>query len=280
MTPPALRAAVFVDAGHVIAHLGQLLHRTTERAALAVDHEALASVLRAHVAQHGGAEILRTYWYDAPPPGGDAHAELPALPGITIRFGQLVGGRQKRVDAMLVADMVRLAWTGAVAAAYLVAQDDDLLPAVASAKDAGARVVLVELAASSRSHLRAEADAALLVPLEALRDTVRLRAAPPASPGALTDPATTAYAVAREFAARWLLDADQTTVHAVQQLLGSGGRIPVEIDAKLLDATEQHVGRAVKQDAVRQRMRDGFCEEIANAAGRANGASAPHPARR
>ncbi|GEM_PF-5990777 len=274
------RAAVFIDAGHAIAHLGQLLHRTTERAALAVDAEALAAAIREHITKDSREEVLRTYWYDAPPPGGDAHADLPAAPGITVRFGQLVGGRQKRVDAMIVADIVRLAWTGAISTAYLAARDDDLLPAAASAKDAGARVVLVELGAASPSLLRAEADAALTVPLEALRHAVRLRADTASPTRDLTDPAAAAYAVGREFAARWLLDADQAAVRAVQRVLASGGRIPVEIDAQLLDATEQHVGRAVKQDAVRQRMRDGFCEEIANAAPRQNGDRAPRGARR
>ncbi len=239
------RAAVFIDAGHAIAHLGQLLHRTTERAALAVDAEALAAAIREHITKDSREEVLRTYWYDAPPPGGDAHADLPAAPGITVRFGQLVGGRQKRVDAMIVADIVRLAWTGAISTAYLAA-----------------------------------ADAALTVPLEALRHAVRLRADTASPTRDLTDPAAAAYAVGREFAARWLLDADQAAVRAVQRVLASGGRIPVEIDAQLLDATEQHVGRAVKQDAVRQRMRDGFCEEIANAAPRQNGDRAPRGARR
>lgn len=62
------------------------------------------------------------------------------------RLGEVVsrpgGFQQKEVDVALATDLVRLAWTGQLAQAHLVAGDRDFRPAVLEARRAGAQVKL------------------------------------------------------------------------------------------------------------------------------------------
>ena len=71
---------------------------------------------------------------------------LKKIPRFEVRLGKL--GRhgtefvQKRVDALLSVDLVRMSWGDQIDRAILITGDSDFVPAVQAAKDAG---VLVQL---------------------------------------------------------------------------------------------------------------------------------------
>lgn len=88
-----------------------------------------------------------------------------------IRLGEVVarpgGFLQKEVDVALATDLVRLAWTGQLACAHLVAGDRDFLPAVREARLAGARVHLWHGPAGSYSpELAAACEATQALPAD------------------------------------------------------------------------------------------------------------------
>ena len=118
-------------------------------------------------AMSGGAEILRTYYYNCPPyqsnPPTDEekdrynaarrfHNALEMLPRFEVRLGRLEfrghypdGGpifEQKRVDILLGVDLVHLAVKGHIRQAVLLAGDSDFIPAVAVAKSEGIPIQL------------------------------------------------------------------------------------------------------------------------------------------
>ncbi len=151
-----MRVAIFIDG----AHLGKILKNHHSGVQVAFDR--LASELSA------GHELLRTYYYDAPP-----YQSNPPTPEESRRFSARQGffsslkklsrfevreGKcarvwdtdrndwkymQKRVDVLFSVDLVRLSSKQRIDRAVLIAGDSDFLPAVAVAKDEGVQIQIV-----------------------------------------------------------------------------------------------------------------------------------------
>lgn len=149
------RTAVFIDGAYM-----EFLIRE-EFSEMRVDF----ALLSEHLADP--CELLRTYYYHCLPYQGTNPSEeearrymnklrffrtLDRLPRFEVRLGEIVfrGVRedgkenfvQKRVDMMLGVDLVRLADSGQISDAILIASDSNLVPAVAAAKESGVLVTL------------------------------------------------------------------------------------------------------------------------------------------
>jgi len=142
------RIAVFIDGAYLDAIANQEQQRRAD-----------LSILSERVA--GGIEILRTYYYDAPPYQSDPptadeiertaakdkrFARLEQLPNFTVRRGACVkrGGTyiQKMVDVLLVCDLLQLSFKKLITHAALVTGDSDFVPAIRIAKDEGVQIWL------------------------------------------------------------------------------------------------------------------------------------------
>lgn len=191
LDPP--RFAVFVDAGYLLAAgawatIGSY-KRIDTRVAVAelttwLRHEALADA--------GGRELLRLYWYDASPrrePTSE-HREVAAQPETKLRLGSLnMHNQQKGVDALLLTDMIDLAGTHGIDLAYLVSGDEDLVEAVRRIQAAGVRLILwgVDTPKNTVSvELRNEADRWRMLTAADLR--AFFEAAAPPTPASVPSP--------------------------------------------------------------------------------------------
>ena len=58
---------ILVDAGYVYAAAGTLIHGTTARRELLLNHGALRNHLESFGREETGTSMLRLYWYDAAP---------------------------------------------------------------------------------------------------------------------------------------------------------------------------------------------------------------------
>lgn len=154
--PPAAppdRVVVFVDLGYVEALAKGPLSDGGKRRE--VSPIALVAALL------GESKPWRVFLYQAlpylgepPDPVGVAlrartQARMDGLKGRkgwVVRLGEVVpragGFQQKEVDVALATDLVRLAWTGQLATAHLVAGDRDFIPAVQEARKAGVKLRL------------------------------------------------------------------------------------------------------------------------------------------
>lgn len=151
-----MRTGIFIDG----AYLGKILANHHGRGDVAFEK------LSAHLA--AGDDLLRTYYYDAPPwqsdpPTADESrrfaarqkffAALRKLSRYEVREGrcqrQWDPNRnawryvQKRVDVLFSVDLVRLASKQQIGKAILIAGDSDFLPAVSVAKDDGVLIKVV-----------------------------------------------------------------------------------------------------------------------------------------
>jgi len=127
---------------------------------------------------------LRTYYYNAPPyqssPPTPEEKEryrkamsffnyIDRLERFEVVYGKTVkrytsNGKeyftQKGVDVRLAVDLVRLSWAGHIKIAVLIAGDNDFVPAVKAAKDAGVIVKLYYVRNSSSDELLSTVDEA------------------------------------------------------------------------------------------------------------------------
>ncbi len=161
----AMRAAIFVDG----AYLNKVLQASFGSVQIAYD--------RLSLELSSGYDLLRTYYYDAPPYQSDPpsaeekqrfasrqafFAMLRKLPRFEVREGrcQRIWDRdrngwkyvQKRVDVLFSVDLVRLASKQQIQRAILIAGDSDFLPAVSVAKDEGVSVQLIHSPDMKRVH--------------------------------------------------------------------------------------------------------------------------------
>jgi uncharacterized LabA/DUF88 family protein len=140
------KGAVFIDGGYLtklLLNLGKL----------AIDFEAFANMLCTN------CERMRTYYYTCMPYQSNPPTEeekiryanadkflykIRRLPRFEVRLGKLTlrNGElvQKRVDALMSVDLVRMSWDKQIHRAFLVTGDSDFVPAVTAAKDAGVLV--------------------------------------------------------------------------------------------------------------------------------------------
>ena len=151
-----MRAAIFIDG----AYLSNVVRE--HHGSVPISFEKLS----AHLA--GGDDLLRSYYYDAPPYQSNPatreeskrfaarqsfFASLRRLPRYEVREGRCAriwdrdrnGWRyvQKRVDVLFSVDLVRLASKQQIHKAVLIAGDSDFLPAVHVAKDEGVVIEVV-----------------------------------------------------------------------------------------------------------------------------------------
>jgi len=154
------RVAVFIDGGY----LDKTLELEFERRR--IDYEKFARDIA------GDGEMFRVYYYYAmpfqsDPPTGEEKTRyrnkqrfvdsLGRLALFDMRKGrsQKISGtfKQKRVDCLLTADLVRLAWLSRIDTAVIVGGDDDFVPAVEEAKMAGVFVRLFHSTESCSNEL-------------------------------------------------------------------------------------------------------------------------------
>lgn len=120
---------------------------------LPIDFEAFANMLCTN------CERLRAYYYTCMPYQSNPPTEeekvryanadkflynIRKLPRFEVRLGKLSchAGEfeQKRVDALMSVDLVRMSWDKQIQRAFLVTGDSDFVPAVIAAKEAGVLV--------------------------------------------------------------------------------------------------------------------------------------------
>ncbi len=149
------RYAIFVDVGYVVASVAELLAGSAERHLVTCDYGQLVSSLFDEAGRDSGLPLLRTYWYDASLSGQPEHDQVTVadLPGVRLRLGRLVRGEQKGVDSRIVRDLIVLAHDRAMAAAYVLAGDEDICEGVAEAQDHGVRVTLLGVPGVNQSRL-------------------------------------------------------------------------------------------------------------------------------
>jgi hypothetical protein len=183
------RYAIFVDVGYVVASVAELLAGSPERHLVSCDYGQLVASLVADATADSGMPLLRTYWYDASLSGQPEHDQLTLadLPGVRLRLGRLVRGEQKGVDSRIVRDLIVLAHDRAIAAAYVVAGDEDICEGVVEAQDHGVRVTLLGVPGVNQSRLlMQQADGQRVVPDEFWRAHFRLLVAARERPAAST----------------------------------------------------------------------------------------------
>jgi uncharacterized LabA/DUF88 family protein len=182
------RTAVFIDG----AHLSVATRRDFPGVAIAFDK--LAALLA------GPTELVRTYYYDAPPylpynpSEQDRHRyaqrrrfyeALRHYPRFEVREGRIArtvnrhtGGYeyvQKYVDVWLSTDLVRLASKRQIDLAILVTADSDFVPAIRAAREEGVEVRLLSSRSPRAVHpeLAAAVDARMFLDDAMVQQTAR-----------------------------------------------------------------------------------------------------------
>lgn len=219
-----------------------------------------------YVEQDCSLPVLRTYWYDGAPDGipADDHLDIARLPGVKLRLGRLIAGRQKGVDSLIVRDLMTLARERAVSTAYLLGGDEDLRVGVEAAQDMGVRVSVIGIENPRRQNqadtLIREADEHLLLSASYLRPFFQRAASPPPTPvvESHADLQGLVKGRAADFAREWVAKA---TDDEAARLLGQRPVIPKALDAELLRHVQSAAGQLDKRDDLRNLMRAAFWQE-------------------
>nr|WP_120492775.1 NYN domain-containing protein [Corynebacterium lactis] len=175
------RTLVFVDTSYLLASFYNSWE-TGARGQLEIDLREVVTVLDRMITQQLNQPVQRQLWYDGIPESGPHRYQrsLRTIDGVQLRAGQLIewGDRrtQKAVDTRLVADMVVAGLKHQVSDIVLVSGDADMLPGVAEAAAAGARVHLYGFGWDSMSGaLRHACDTVtILDPREDFADAMQL----------------------------------------------------------------------------------------------------------
>lgn len=149
------RFALLIDAGYVFASVAELLAGSPDRRNVRCDFAKFVAEITADLAKRCGLPLLRTYWYDASlsgQPEFDQEA-IADIDGVRLRLGRLVRGEQKGVDSRIVRDLIVLARDKAIAEAFVLAGDEDLVEGVEEAQDQGLRVTLLGVPGVNQSRL-------------------------------------------------------------------------------------------------------------------------------
>jgi len=181
------RVAVFVDAGYLFASGAKLLSADKlTRSQLHLAHEIVLGVLGELAQELSGLPLLRIYWYDGASKGPNAaHVALAYRPNVKLRLGHVNEQAQQGVDALLVADLSKLARNRAMTDAVVLTGDDDIRAGIECAQEFGVRVHLLGV-----SPARDNQSAALVQAADTVRElsepTVRSFLSVVAKPGAKT----------------------------------------------------------------------------------------------
>ena len=268
MTPPEPRlspvhapaAAVFVDAGWLLAAAGMLVLGSPRREELSCNYSELIQSLSEQVERHsGGMRRLRTYWYDGAVGGLPTweHNRLAALPYVTVRLGRLSRDKQQKgVDVLIYRDLMKLARERAMARAYLLSGDEDLREGVAEAKELGVQVVLlgmpIEEGQNQSALLVRECDEYVLLPGDLWKQHFTRR-----GPDAQDDGEDVAVArsLGAAFARRW---AREVSALRVQEVLDGFPTLPQQLDIELIVFAEGEMGSLRQRPDLKQEMRGNF----------------------
>lgn len=186
--------AVLVDAGYFFAQATEALFGASRgRHEVEIDEaKTLMCIEEIAKSSFPGRELLRIYWYDAPP---SRHVEMSASqerlalkPGVKMRLGTLNGtGQQKGVDALIINDLTQLARDGAADRFVLMSGDEDLRLAVEQAQACGAQVRIMAVGPGNASvglGLRREVDGIDCFDAELLAECLSARSGSGAEPRA------------------------------------------------------------------------------------------------
>jgi uncharacterized LabA/DUF88 family protein len=286
VTPPepqlrpvhAPAAAVFVDAGWLLAAAGLLVLGSARRDELSCNYPDLMESLSDHVERHsGGMRRLRTYWYDGAVGGLPTweHNRLAGLPYVTVRLGRLSRDKQQKgVDVLIYRDLMRLARERAIARAYLLSGDEDLREGVAEAKEFGVQVILlgmpIEEGQNQSAMLVRECDEYVLLPGEMWKQHFTRR-----SPDALDgeEDVAVARSLGEAFARRW---AREVSALRVQEVLDGFPTLPQQLDIELIVFAEGEMGSLRQRPDLKQEMRGNFWYALRKVArGRQAGGEGP-----
>lgn len=259
-------AAIFIDAGYLLAASARLLTGSRSRSEIDVSYPSLIQHLIAFTEQHSGLALLRTYWYDGAPDAVPVPEQLVIgrLPNVKVRLGRRTQHGQKGVDSLIVIDMVTLALARAMSRAYLLSGDEDIREGVAFAQHRGVRVVLIGVPngdgrPNQADSLIREADEQLIL-------DSRTAIAPFISPrrvaiaGVPPDTAPmSAHELGRQFGKRWM---ELATATEAVVLRTQAPAIPTELDAQLFRHAETTLGPLRARQDERRALRAGFWEAV------------------
>jgi uncharacterized LabA/DUF88 family protein len=278
------KAAVFVDAGYLLAASAELITGSKSRAGIVVDYAPLVQSLIDLGGRHsGGLQFLRLYWYDGARDGTPTreHLEVAHLPQVKLRLGRRTYWGQKGVDSLIVLDLLSLARERAMSTAYLVSGDEDIREGVAAAQQMGVRVVLLGVESRRKGKKGAprqadtlvrEADECVMLDTKLVIEAhIKAAPVPPvmtAVPVMSGTPATTAppamaavspRAVGHKFGEDWLTKATASEAVALRKQVPN---VPPDLDAQLLRDAEPTLGALRGRMAERKELRAGFWDAI------------------
>jgi len=239
------RAALFADAGYLLAGAHDLLGGSVSRSAFDCAYEDLLPALRVEVERHSpGLTFLRTYWYDGARDGIPTadHGRIADLPYVKVRLGRLNRrGQQKGVDGLIYRDLTALARAGIIDRAYLFTGDEDIRESVVAAQDLGVQVVLMTYHPTKQTGRSAalvrEVDEVVVLhkdfwdPYFTKRHVAPTTAEPPSS--------AVITAAATAFAEQW---ASSATREEVVELLAREPWMPRDLYVQLVLAAEATTG--------------------------------------
>lgn len=297
------RAAIFIDAGYVVASAAELLTGSPERRGVRVDLPELLTALQEEIGQRAQLPLLRTYWYDASPTGQPERDQqvLADVPGVNLRLGRLVRGEQKGVDSRIVRDMIVLSQGRGLSDMVLVAGDEDLVEGVREAQDNGVRVALLGVPGVNQSRLlqqqadvRYELDESFWAEhFQPVEESAPRRAAVPAQPRTSASPAMVEAferaASQNPGAAQVLMQGLAEEGVAFEQAAGDAGaafarelievmappeldrllmltgwQVPQDIDRRLMPYAERRLGVLWERRELKTIVRSGFWRVIRN----------------
>ena len=217
-----------------------------------------------------GAQLLRIYWYDAPPRGAPTleQTQIAELDDTKLRLGFLnAAGEQKGVDSLIVTDLIELARQKSICDAVLLAGDEDLRVGVQVAKTYGVRVHLLGVAparSSQSPRLRTEADTTTEWEVDVVSQFLSVRR----TPDVVT--AVTQNAAAGDVSAAIRAVIDSLTPderEALRRFCDENRGLPPEHDGALLRVHSAGLGRSLS-DGERRELRQAFRTEILSFGGR------------
>ena len=249
------RAAVFVDAGYLIAAgaaaiAGSKKPRTSVGLGISEAFGALKSAARAASDSVG---LLRIYWYDGLLITGLTTEQtlLAEADDVKLRLGVVNKlGKQKGVDSLIVADLIALARNHAISDAILVSGDEDVRIGVEVAQGYGVRVhpVGVEPGRASQSvALRQEADTNMELKQDEVRRFLSFDDGTAASEYAGESNGNAEETITAAVAA-YIDDMDANIASNVRSVILVNSGIPREHDGRLLAACRRRLGRDLEEN--------------------------------
>lgn len=256
---------IFIDAGYLFAASGELCLGTTNRDKIVINFRTLVEALVDHAEQMCGLRPLRMYWYDG---ARDAqptaqHLDVANLPGVKLRLGRLVRGRQKGVDSRIVRDLIILSQERAISYAFLLGGDEDLREGVAEAQERGVRVILMAIEPLNQQNLSPtlamEADDVLVLNQDFMKPHVSMREEPSAT-GQVADASVVEPEQAgRQFGVDLIAKLSNDQLHELRR---NRPRIPSELDRALLESAGAALGHRHLEDDERSAIRRGFWQAV------------------